>query len=459
MKNQSLFRRLLYTILFTSSFFWTITHSYSQNIVSEKKKVYFFSIEEDIMPATWRLVNKAVTEAEQLQVDLICIQMNTYGGMLDAADSISEKLLSTSIPVIVFIKNNAASAGAYIALSCDSIYMTAAATLGAASVVDESGALVADKYQSYMRSQMKSVAFNNNRDTAMAVAMVGCIKTIPNVIDSGRVLTLTTHEALKYGFCEAQVSTKEDAIAHAGIQDYEFIEYHTTTADRIIGFFMNPIVHGLCLTLIILGLYFELQSPGIGFPLLVSVIAALSYFAPLYIDGLAANWEILLFVIGLILIVLEIFVIPGFGVTGIAGIVLIFGGAVLSMIGNIGFNFSPVQTGGISTALSVVLSSFLISFIVIIIFFNRIMKSPAFKKITLETEMRSSQNYHTNVFSDREDLLHQIAIAETDLRPSGKISIDGDYFEAQTNGEYILKGKTVKIISIKNMYLIVREVI
>ncbi|MBC8172826.1 MAG: hypothetical protein H7X71_02875, partial [Chitinophagales bacterium] len=296
------------------------------------------------MPSAWRKVDKAIDEATALQADAIFINLDTYGGLLDAADSIRTKLLSVKIPTIVYISNNAASAGALISIACDSIYMSSFAKIGAASVVDQSGTVMADKYQSYMRGMMRATAEANGRNPDIAEAMVGAVHPIEGIIDSGKVLTFTTQEAIRNNFCNGETNSVEETILKAGYTDYELIKHKTTFVDALMGFFMNPIVHGLCLTFIFLGLYFELQSPGIGFPLILACIAALFYFAPLYLDGLAANWEILLFIVGLVLIVLEIFVIPGFGVAGISGIVLVFGAAILSMVRNVGFNFE--LTGG-----------------------------------------------------------------------------------------------------------------
>ncbi|MFN0275784.1 MAG: NfeD family protein [Chitinophagales bacterium] len=451
--------RMLCTAIFLSSLFWTITQTYAQDIVKNEKKIYAFDIHQDIMPSAWRTVKRAVEEAEAQNVDAIFISMDTYGGLLDAADSIRTKLLETKIPVIVHITNNAASAGALISIACDSIYMSPYAKIGAASVVDQSGQVVADKYQSYMRGMMRATAEATGRNPDYAEAMVGAIKTIPGIIDSGKVLTFTTKEAIANGFCNAEVNSEQEALAKAGYPNAEIIRHKKTFIDALMGFFMNPIVHGLCLTFIFLGLYFELQTPGIGFPLIIAILAALFYFAPLYLDGLAENWEILLFIIGIGLIVLEIFVVPGFGVTGIAGLTLVFIAAILSMIGNVGFNFELTGGSEMIQATAVVLGSFVLTIAIVLAFMKQFLRSPFFRKITLQTEMRTDENYTTTIFNDIPSLLGKEGIAETDLRPSGKIFIENEYYEGQTNGEYVLKGKKIKVIEVKNMYLIVKEIV
>ncbi len=446
-----------YSFIVGFTLLWTVVSGSGSVDNDGQKQVYYFEIHKDIMPAMWRTVKHAVEEAEALQADYILISMDTYGGMLDAADSIRTKLLATKIPVIVYITNNAASAGALIALACDSIYMHPIAKIGAASVVDQSGNVMPDKYQSYMRGMMRATAEANHRNPEMAEAMVGAVKTIPGIIDSGQVLTLTTSEALQYGFCDGQMENAEAALAAAGVDDYMITGYEATAVDRMMEFFLNPVLRGLCITFIFLGLYFELQSPGIGFPLIIAVVAALLYFAPLYFEGLAQNWEILLFVLGLALLAVEIFVIPGFGIAGISGIALIFTGLLLSMLQNRGFNFDFTGTGAIVESFAVVVAAILLTMGVIIGFFGRFLNSGLFKKISLQTSETSGEGYHTNIpLLPR--FVGRTGIAVSDLRPSGKVEIDGERIDGQTEGDYISKGDRIKVIAAKNSFVVVRKI-
>lgn len=306
----------------------------------QNKKIYFYEIDDVISKPAKKKTEIAIKEADNEKADIILLRLNTFGGELEAADQIRTMLMKTEIPVFVFIDVNAASAGALISIACDSIYMAPGASIGAASVVNETGEIMPDKYQSYMRSLMRSTAEKQGRDPDIAQAMVDPDVSIDNIIDSGKVLTFTTAEAIKYGFCEAQVSSKEGALEAAGIHQYTIVEQKLSWIDQIILFLIKPAISGLLIMLIVGGIYFELQSPGIGFPLVVAIIAALLFFAPHYLGGLAQHWEILIFIVGLILLVVEIFVIPGFGVFGIVGIVLIVASLVLAMIFNINFDFS-----------------------------------------------------------------------------------------------------------------------
>ena len=224
--------------------------------------------------------------------------MNTYGGTVLDADSMRTKVLNSRIPVYVFIDNNAASAGALISIACDSIYMREGANMGAATVVNETGMAMPDKYQSYMRSIMRSTAEAQGKETVIsgkdtvtkwrrdpkiAEAMVDPDIYIPGIIDTGKVLTMTPAEAMKYGFCEGVRKDVRDVIEKAGIKNYEIREYKTTGLDNIIGFLVNPIVSGILIMAIIGGIYFELQTPGLTLPNWVLQLPGQSFILPLFI--------------------------------------------------------------------------------------------------------------------------------------------------------------------------------
>jgi membrane-bound serine protease (ClpP class) len=204
-------------------------------------------------------------------------------------------------------------------------------------------------------------------------------------------------------------------------------------------------IQGILIMLIIGGIYFELQTPGIGFPLSVAVLAAVLYFLPLYIDGLAANWEILLFIIGVVLIIVEIFVFPGFGITGISGIILVVLGLVLSLVGNVGFDFSPVETGALGEAFLTVTLGLIFGFAIVIYMSSRIGSRGMFQKIALATSLDNESGYIGVSVTER-DLVGKTGTARTDLRPSGKVQIDGKVHDAVSEQSFIEKGTNVRVI-------------
>ena len=419
-------------------------------------KIYKFDIKEEIAPPVWRKTKKAFAQANDIKADIILIYMNTYGGLLDVADSIRSKILRSTIPVYVFINNNAASAGALISIACDSIYMCKGANIGAATVVNQKSEALPDKYQSYMRSMMRSTAQAKGRDPDIAQAMVDPRIYIKNITDSGRVITFTSSEAIKYGFCQGQAESIKDVFKLAGIKNYEITEQKLTSIDKFIGFLISPVIKGILIMLIIGGIYFEMQSPGIGFPLALAITGALFYFAPLYIEGLATNWEILVFVAGLILIALEIFVIPGFGIAGISGIILVIIGLTLSMINNIGFDFTYVPLSSITKAFFIVIIAIFLSIISSIYFSKKLLTSAKFKNLALNTIQKSDHGY-TIAEKSMQNVVGKTGIAMTILHPVGKIEIDSDIYFATAETGYIEKGEKIKVIKYNNAQLIVEK--
>ncbi len=451
-------KRYLFTafIFLTYIFLNTAFAADSTETGSGKKKVYVFDLRQDIMPAAWRLVKKAVEEAESLEADYIIINLNTYGGMLDVADSIRSKLLKTKVTTAVLIDNNAASAGALISISCDSIYMVDGANIGAATVVNQTGEQMPDKYQSYMRSMMRSTAETQGRDPKIAEAMVDDRIAIPGVIDSGFTLTFTTTEAIKHGFCEGEASSVEEVIKNLGVTDYEIVKYKGNAVESIIAFLLNPVVSGILMLLIIGGLYFELQTPGVGFPLAAAITAAILYFAPLYLEGLAEHWEILIFIAGIALLAVEIFIIPGFGVAGISGIALIVAGLTLSLIRNVSFDFSLTGFDEVAAALFRVVITALIGMVLFFLFGDKILFSGVLKRAALLDTENRAEGYTSHDFAI-EQLKGKTGIAITDLRPSGTVEIDNERYDVISDGEMIPKNTTVKVLKAQGNYLVVMK--
>ncbi len=434
----------------------------SLNIVYGADQLIFkIDLKKEIGSTTWLYIQKGFAEASETKADVILIHMNTYGGEVMYADSIRTKILNSEIPVYVFVDNNAASAGALIAISCDKIFMRPGGSIGAATVVNETGAQMPDKYQSYMRATMRATAeahgkdtiingadttFKWKRDPMIAEAMVDDRTVIPGIIDSGKTLTFTALEAIKYNYSEGMANNVEDVIEkQLKIKDYELVTFKPTAWDNIKGFLMSSVLQGLLIMLIVGGIYFELQTPGIGFPLGVAITAAVLYFAPLYIDGLAANWEILIFIIGLVLVALELFVIPGFGVAGISGIILVILGLTLSLLNNVVFNFESVETGAIGKAFVTVMAGITLSFVLIIYLSSKIGTKGIFRNVALVKTLDNQSGY-IGVSMEAKELVGKQGIASTVLRLSGKVQVEGKTYDAVSEDGFIEKGTLVEII-------------
>ena len=426
-------------------------------------KVYTFPINGDIMPAQQRLVSKCLTEAREQETDLVVIRMNTYGGLVNVADSIRTMILNYPTPIWVYIDNQAASAGALIALAADRIYMHPGGSIGAASVVDQNGQPMPDKFQSFMRATMRATAESHGqvieriengdtirrwwRDPQTAEAMVGRTVADSTTVN---VLTFTASEAVKNHFSEGTASSLEETLAQGGVETYTLTEYRPTTLDRLLAWLMNPVVQGIFVMMIVGGIYFELQSPGIGFALVVAILGAVLYFAPLYLEGVAQNWELILFIIGLVLLAVEIFVLPGFGIAGVAGIVAVILGLSFAAIDNDLLRHLPtgeITVGWILQPILIVIIAATAALIGGLLLSKRFLTgtTPLQRKVVLTAEMAPEQGYvsHPQVASE---LIGQTAEVAAVLRPSGRVIIDGIYYDAiAEEGQFIPRGKQVNI--------------
>lgn len=440
------------------------------NTAAEKHIVYKIDIKKEIDKTSQIYLNKGLTEAQSVGADAVLIHLNTYGGLLEAADSMRTAILYSPVPVYVFIDNNAASAGALISIACKKIFMRRGASIGAATVVNQTGEGLPDKYQSYMRSMMRATAEAHGRDTIIqgsdttyrwirdpkiAEAMVDDRVFIPHLIDSGKTLTFTTEEAIRWGYCEGTAETIDEVITqHLHYDEYELKSFTPSWLDNLRGFLMNPIFQSFLIMIIIGGIYFELQTPGIGFPSAAALIAAVLYFAPLYIEGLAANWEILVFVIGLILIAFELFVIPGFGVAGIAGTLLIIIGLTLALLNNIHFNFDHISGIEIGRSVLIVLIGLTVGFGGMLWLSSRIGSKGLLRQVALHADLEEATS--SPVLSA---LIGKEGITATVLRPSGKVIIDGHYYDGVSESGFIDKGARVTVTRFENAQVYVELLI
>ena len=423
----------------------------------QKPRVMVMEIKSEIDPRMLRYVKLAIEHAEETKADLVIVDMDTYGGVLTDAKEIVDIIMDFKKPIWVFINSDAASAGALISIACDSIYMSPGASIGAATVVEGAGGQAApDKYQSYMRSIMRATAEENGRDPRIAEGMVDEKVVIDSIKQEGKVITFTTSEALKYGYCEAKVESIEDILKRNKVENYEIEYFRLGAVEKIISFFLNPFISGLLILVIIGGIYFELQTPGIGFPLFAAIIALVLYLVPYYLNGLAEYWEILALLVGLILIILEIFVIPGFGVAGVLGIGMTVGSLILIMLNNDFFNFDFVPLGDIVVAMFATVGGITGGVLLLFLGGARLTQTNAFKRMALTDTQEKDQGYTANF--NEVPMAGKTGFAYTILRPSGKVIIDGKIYDAFTRGEYVEKEERIEVIDEESSTLRVRKI-
>lgn len=424
--------------------------------LAQKSKVMVMEIKEEIDPRMLRYVKLAIDHADKTKADYVIVEMDTYGGVMTDAKEIVDVIMDFKKPIWVYINSDAASAGALISIACDSIYMSPGATIGAATVVEGNGGQEApDKYQAYMRGIMRSTAEKNGRNPRIAEGMVDERIVIDSIKQEGRVITFTTSEALKFGYCEAQVESIEEILKRNNVKDYEISTFKLGTVEKIIAFALNPFISGLLILVIIGGIYFELQTPGIGFALFAAVTALVLYLIPYYLNGLAEYWEIIALFIGVILIIAEIFVLPGFGVAGVLGITLTVVSLILIMLNNDFFNFEFVPLGDIVVATIVAFGGLTGGMVVLFFGGSRIMQSKAFQRMALTETQESSKGFSVNTYS--ESMNGKTGTAYTVLRPSGKVMIEDQLFDAFTRGDYVEKGEPIVVIESEGVTLKVKR--
>ncbi len=418
-------------------------------------QVLHLKITSDIDPRSNRYVTLGLERANEMNADYVILELDTYGGALTDADEIRTKILNYKRPIYAFINKDAASAGALISIACDSIYMTAGSSIGAATVVTGEGKAAPDKYQSYMRSIMRSTAESKGRNPEIAEAMVDEEIRLDSLIKDGKVLTFSVSEAIEYEFCEAEVESIEDIMLKSNIKTFDIELFKLNWSERIIALFLNPAVSGVLILVILGGLYFELQSPGFGFPIAASIIAAILYFTPYYLNGLAENWEIIVFFVGLLLILIEVFVIPGFGLPGILGLVFTIGSLALVMINNDGFSFDLIEPSLINNAIITSLMGFLGALFLMIFLGAKLTRASFFNRFALTSVQDTSKGYTSNFYD--KSLIGATGIVESILRPSGRIRIDDEVYDAYTRGEYLNKGEKIEVIAAEGTSLKVKK--
>lgn len=431
-------------------------------------KVVRLEIDQKIGPSAFRKTKSAFELINKENADYLLLHLNTYGGRVAEADSIKTRLLKSPVPVYTFIDPNAASAGALISIATTKIYMSPSATMGAATVVNKEGKKMPEKYQSYMRGTMRATAEARGRDPDIAEAMVDESIAIEGVSPKGELITFTREEAIEHGYCDGKAKTVDEVLEQEGLSEAQVIETQTTWIDFIINFLINPAVSSVLILGIFGGIYFELQSPGLGFPLGIAVLSAILYFTPLYLEALAANWEIAVFILGVILVAVELFVIPGLGVAGISGLILMIFSLVLTLIQNNFFDFTFTRSDEVLTALLTVASSIILLIVGMFTLGKSMLRSHFFQRLVLQDTLAEptqadatepndeNQEQSGTQHNQSSSKIGTTAEAYTQLSPSGKVMIGDEMYEGVSEGEFIEKGQQVRVVKESGNRLVVR---
>ena len=426
--------------------------------------IYKVPIEGTIDLGLPPFIKRVISKAESENAIAIIFEINTFGGRVDAATQIKDAILSSKVPTIAFINRRAISAGALISLSCEKIYMTEGGLLGAATAVDMSGKKGSEKVISFMREEMASTAEKRGRSTAIARGMVDEELMFTHLVingDSlivkdiegrkeGKLISLTTEQALKYNISDGKAETLKDLINLLGYSEFILKENIENWSEKLVRFLTNPVVASLLTTFGFLGILFELQSPGWGIPGIVGITCLILSLSASYIAQLATISDMLLIIAGLSLIMLEAFVIPGFGIVGISGIGIVVYGLYLLLIPNV-----PVGEEVLSNATDGFMIGLLGAVVGIYLLLKLMVKTKFWKQLTAPGSQKKEDGY-TNSFG-WESLIDQIGEADTDLHPSGWVIVESKRFFMISEGDFIEKGSSVKILSVDGNRIVVKK--
>ncbi len=416
--------------------------------------VYVVAVEGMVDKVLVQYIGRAIQEAEAADAAAIVFHIDTFGGLVTAADQIRQHILDTPLPTIAFIDKNAASAGALIAYACDRIVMAPGASMGAATVVEgTTGEAAPDKYQSYMRGLMRATAEANGRDPRIAEAMVDPDVAIEGVVPAGKVLTLSAQEALRLGVADAIAASIDEVLQVLGYGPHPIVAFAQTGTERVLRVLASPVLQTLFLLMMLGGLYFELQTPGVGLSGLIALAGALLFFAPNYLSGLVEFWEVLLFLVGVGLLLVELLVIPGFGIAGIAGILFMLVGLLAALIGNIGLSFPSAQQ--IARAIATLVSALVLVGISAVVLGRYIPRTRRFQELVLGSGLSRTQGY-TAAATDKQQLVGKQGQAITPLRPAGMVEIEGKRYDVVSSGQFVAPGTPVEVVRVQGRRIEVR---
>ncbi|MCE4046999.1 NfeD family protein [Bacillus sp. Au-Bac7] len=412
------------------------------SFANDQSLVYIIPIKNTVEKGLSEFIDRGIKTAEEKKADVIIFDMDTPGGAVDAAAAIGKTISETKIKTVTYINQDAISAGSYIALNTDMIYMDEGGRFGAAGIIDGQGNTAGEKAQSYWLSAMRGAAEKGGKDPRYAMAMADKSIAIPELgDDESEFLTLTAAESLHVDYSNGTVSNLDELLGELGMENAKVERMDESFADKVARFVTNPLIIPILLSIGSLGLIFELFSPGFGVPGFVGISSLLLFFYGHLVSGLAGYETIILFAVGILLVLLEFFIVGG--IAGTLGIVAIIGSIFLA-----GGNAYHIA---ISICIAIAVS--IIATILLVKVFGRKMKF--FKKIVLRDSTSTEEGYVSN--KTRNDLVGKTGITMTALRPSGTVVIGDERIDVVSEGNFIGKDVKVKIVKAEGSRIVVRE--
>jgi membrane-bound serine protease (ClpP class) len=417
--------------------------------------VYVAPVEGIIDLGLAPFVQRVLDEAERENAAAVVLEINTFGGRVDAAVLIRDALLNAKVPTVAFINRRAISAGALISLAAEKIAMAGGGTIGAATPVQvgQPGAPaqpVEEKTVSYVRKEFRATAESRKRPPLIAEAMVDADVEIPGLVEKGKLLTLTTEEALKHKIADFRADTIEAVLKELGLAGAEVRRAAPNWAENLVRFLTHPIVSSLLITVGMLGIILELRTPGFGVPGGLGILSLSLFFWGHWLVQLAGWEELLLVISGLALLGLEIFVTPGFGLTGVLGIAAVLSGLSLSVIG------AGATWDFVLRAVGRVIFSLLLALVASLALLRYLPRLPFGRRLILATGLATAEGYASAPERDKIWLGKKGTTVST-LRPAGIADIEGERVDVVSDGEFIEPGSEIIVSRVDGNRIVVRR--
>ncbi len=422
----------------------------SAPLSAQSPTVYRIAVSGTVENGLAPYVARGLREAKAAGAAAVFLDIDTPGGRIDAAERIADAVRESSVPVYAFVNPRAFSAGALIALSAAGIYMRPGAVLGAATPVDGQGVKASEKVVSAMRAEFRALAEQRGLDPLVAEAMVDEGVEIPDVKRPGELLTLSTGEAIRLGYAAAEVRNEAELLRAIGFPDATIVPVDPNWAEQLVRFITNPLVAPLLLSLGLLGLVVEIKHGAFGLGGALSLGALGLFFGSSFLLGLAGWEEVLLLGLGLVALLVEVFILPGFGAAGFLALAAFGAAIVLAMVGG-----AP-STGDVAQALAVLGASLVITVAVAYAWLRHLPSSGRFSGLFLRHSAEQREGYISAL--PRPDLVGQDGVAVTDLRPAGLAQIGAERLDVVTEGEYVSQGTPVRVLRSEGYRHIVRGI-
>lgn len=418
--------------------------------------VYVIPVEGVIDLGLAPFVERVLDEAVVAGASAVILEIDTFGGRVDAAVLIRDTLLRAKVKTVAFINKRAISAGALISLAAETIVMADGGAIGAATPVQiglpgAPAQPVEEKTVSYMRKEFRATAESRKRPPELAEAMVDADVEIPGVIAKGKLLTLTTEEALQHKLVDFRADNMERVLEFLGLAEAEIRYASETWAESLVRILTHPIVSSVLIAVGVLGIIVEIQTPGFGVPGAFGLVSLALFLWGHWLVRLAGWEEVLLIGIGLTLLAVEVFVMPGFGIFGALGLAALLVGLGLSLVGT-GATWAVVLS-----ALGQVIVALLLAVVLALAFLRVLPRLPFGRRLILETELPAQAGYASAPEADRR-WLGKRGIAASTLRPAGIAHFDHERVDVVTEGEFIEAGDPIEVLRVEGNRIVVRRI-